>query len=431
MIGKRVKRGLLALLIVVTIVPAVTAAPRENFEKIVLKNGITVMYKLMKDQPLVSMYAVFPVGTRQEKEKGIAHLMEHLVFRGGSEYTYQDIAKATFWEGGHFNGFTSFYATSYNYVVPKESFDTAFKVFNASLWQTNLDPATVELEKKIIVYELDMNYSQQYAFYPIIRYFYPEMYHSKQTLAQIEVEDLRAFHRQYYQPQNATYILAGDFNLKTVLESLERIKKTSEILTQTAPTQSEGLEFPRGELVEERNLYPYQYQILMGYELEGLTPKERMVLKLLSYIYGSSWKIDYLQNRYKIYNVVTRTVGKKDYFGIFYLERLQPFNNARYQQDKTNMLKFIREFKQVEFKREVKNFIKLLEREMKQSQASPEAAVEYEVQRLTDPDNITIDSLAIIKSLQEKDLLNVIVKYLGKPPTAWIVVKHKAGGETK
>ncbi|HEY8463371.1 MAG TPA: insulinase family protein, partial [Bacillota bacterium] len=130
MIGKRVKRGLLALLIVVTIVPAVTAAPRENFEKIVLKNGITVMYKLMKDQPLVSMYAVFPVGTRQEKEKGIAHLMEHLVFRGGSEYTYQDIAKATFWEGGHFNGFTSFYATSYNYVVPKESFDTAFKVFN-------------------------------------------------------------------------------------------------------------------------------------------------------------------------------------------------------------------------------------------------------------------------------------------------------------
>ncbi|HYH01807.1 MAG TPA: pitrilysin family protein [Bacillota bacterium] len=424
----RILWGLLLMLIVSTGAARVMAAPKENFEKTVLKNGVTVMYKVMKDQPMVSMYAVFPIGTRQEKAKGIAHLLEHLVFRGGSEYTYQDIAGETIRQGGQFNGFTSFYSTSYNYVVPKENFETAFKVFNASIWKTNLTAANVDMEKKIIVYELDMDYSMQYAYYPVIRYFYPEMYHSKESMAGISVADLQAFHRSYYQPDNATYIIAGDFNPKTVFASLEQIKKTGESPKKTASALSGGLAFPRGEVVEERNLYPFQFQALMGYELDGLTAKERMVLKLLSYIYGSNWKIDYRQNRYKIYNAVTRSVGNKDYFGIFYLERVRPYSEARYRQEKENMQKFFHEFKKIDFKREFTNFSKLIDREMIQSQVSPETAVEYEVQRLTDPDNITVDALEIVKSLKEKDLMDLIDKYFSKPPTAWILVKHNAGG---
>lgn len=421
----------LLLLVVSTGFVQVQAAPEENFRKTVLKNGITVLYKVMEGQPMVSMYAVFPIGTRQEKAKGIAHLLEHLVFRGGSEYTYQDIAGVTIRQGGQFNGFTSFYSTSYNYVVPKENFETAFKVFNASIWKTNLNASDVEMEKKIIVYELDMDYSMQYSYYPVIRYFYPEMYHSQESLAGISVADLQAFHRTYYQPDNATYIIAGDFNPKSVFTALEQVKKTGESPGKTKPAALGDLNFPRGEVVEERNLYPFQFQVLMGYELEGLNPKERMVLKLLSYIYGFNWKIDYRQNRYKIYNVVTRSVGNKDYFGIFYLERIRPFNEDRYRQEKANMQKFFHEFKKLDFKKEVTNFTKLINREMIQSQVSPDTAVEYEVQRLTDPDNITIDSLDIVKSLKEKDLLDLIDKYFSKPPTAWILVKHNAGGNNR
>jgi predicted Zn-dependent peptidase len=408
------------------------AAPKENFTTVVLKNGITVKYKVMKDQPMVSMYAVFPIGSNQEKTKGIAHLTEHLVFRGGSEYTYQDIAGETIRKGGQFNGFTSFYNTSFNYVVPKDNFEAAFKVFNASIWQTTLNTTNMEMEKKIIVYEIDMDYAMQYSYYPVVRYFYPDMYQSKETLAPITVQDLKVFHQTYYQPENAIYFLAGDFDPKTACALLEQVKKTGEGRPQKAnPKTAAALDFPKGELVEERNLTPYKYQVLMGYELSGLTDKERMVLKLLSYIYGSDWKIDYQQNKYKIYNAVSRTVGTHDYFGIYYLERVLPFTEENYQAEKAHLQQYIYQFKKIDFSREVKNFTKLIEREMKQSQATPQSAVEYEIQRRTDPDSITVDSLATLNSLKKRDLFNVIDQYLSKPPTTWILVKHKPGGQSK
>jgi predicted Zn-dependent peptidase len=171
MVTKKIVRWSLGLALLISCFPLVAgAAPKENFTTVVLKNGITVKYKVMKGQPKVSMYAVFPIGMNYDKAKGIAHLTEHLAFRGGSNYTYHEIAAETIRQGGLFNGFTSFYNTAYNYVVPKDNFAAAFKVFNASLWQTTLNVTNMEMEKKIIVYELDMGYASQYASLFLSRY---------------------------------------------------------------------------------------------------------------------------------------------------------------------------------------------------------------------------------------------------------------------
>jgi predicted Zn-dependent peptidase len=433
MITKKIVRWWLGLALLIACFPLTAgAAQKENFTTVVLKNGITLKYKVMKGQPKVSIYAVFPIGMDYDKTKGIAHLTEHLAFRGGSNYTYRDIAAATIRQGGQFNGFTSFYSTAYNYIVPKDNFTAAFKVFNASLWQTTLNTKNMEMEKKIIVYELDMGYASQYAYYPIIHYFYPEMYHSKETLAEITVADLQEFHRIYYRPGNATYIIAGEFDPKAVCAMLEQIKDPVAGKPQRSnPGEAKALNLPQGERVEERNLTPYHYQLLMVYDLGGLNNKERMALKLLAYIYGSDWKIDYQNNKYKIYNVVARTVGVRDYFGIYYLERSLPFTQENYRTEKENMQNYVHQFKKIDFKRQVKNFIKLIERERVQSQATAESAVAYEVQRLTDPDSINVDSLATLKSLKKRDFDKVISKYLSNPPTTWILVKNKPGGTAK
>lgn len=419
---------LILIFIAVSVPTLASAAPKENFEKIVLKNGITLMYKVMKNEPRVSMYAVFPIGTNIEKSKGIAHLLEHLVFRGGSGYTFEDIINVTSRQGGFFNGFTSFYTTSYNYVVPKENLTEAFKVFNGCIWGTQLEPSIIEMEKEIITHELDMNYATRYAYYPVIKYFYPEMYHSKETMATISVNDLKDFHQSYYQPRNATYIMAGDFDPKQIISQLET-EKNQIGYQETPKIPVKELQLPKGEQVESRNLYPYSYQIMMGYEFSDLSEKERMVLKLISYIFGGDYKIDYLENSYKIYNTLTRSVGKKDYFGIYYLERSKPFTPENYQKEKENILKILHQYQKADFKKELKNFIREVELENVVSQTSVEGAVEYEVQRLTDPDNITIDSLNILKSLKEKDFVAVINKCFSQPPATWVLVKStKTGG---
>lgn len=416
----------LGLLMILFLTPFTTQAASKgtpDFTEVVLKNGITLKYKILKNEPLVSMYTVFPVGMNQEKTKGIAHLMEHLVFRGGAGYDFEDIAAVTTRKGGYFNGFTSFNATAYNYVVPTENFTAAFKVFNSSIWETDLSEAMVALERKIVVHELDMDYSERLPFGPVFSYFYPEISYTKETVAAISSQDLREFHQNHYQPENATYILAGDFDPAAVIAELEQISNgfgRREVLQEDL----QAFSLPVGDLVETGNIYPYHYQLLMGYEFEGLSEADRMVLKLLAYSYGFNHRIDYYTNEYKFYYVLSRTLGNKEFFGIYYLERNRQFDEADLIKEKERMLSFFRQFKKVDFKKVLNNFIELIELEQVSSANSPVEAVEYEVQRLTNPDNITVDDLPVLKELSLKDLERVMTQYFNKPPQTWILVNN-------
>lgn len=415
--------GLLMLLILTPFTTHAASQETLDFTEVTLKNGITLKYKILKDEPLVSMYTVFPVGMNQEKTKGIAHLMEHLVFRGGSGYDFEDIAAITTRKGGYFNGFTSFNATAYNYVVPKENFTAAFKVFNGSIWETDLSEAMVELERKIVVHELDMDYSERLPFEPVFRFFYPEVSYTKETVAAISPQELQEFHQNFYQPENATYILAGDFDPVAVIAELEQVNNgfgKRGVLREDL----QAFSLPGGDLIETRNIYPYHYQLLLGYELEGLSEADRMVLKLLAYSYGFNHRIDYYNNDYKFYYVLSRTLGNKEFFGIYYLERDRQFSEQDLIKEKERMLSFFRQFKKVDFKEVLTNFIELIELERLSSANSPVEAVEYEVHRLIDPDNVTVDDLPVLKRLSIKDLERVMVEYFNKPPQTWVLVKN-------
>ncbi len=419
---------IMALLIAFTSCAA-AGKPAETFKKVVLSNGLTLMYRVMKDDPMVSMYAVFPIGMNTEGQKGIAHLVEHLVFRGGSGFAFKDILEATNRQGGQFNGFTSFYNTVYNFVVPKDKFDNAFQIFNGSIWQTDLSETNVNLERKIVVHELDMDYAMRIPYYPIFHYFYAENFYSKETVDSMTVQNIKDFYQTYYQPGNVTYIIAGNIDPKVIIAKLTQVQNG--FGKKNAPKEIlNEYNLPHQDVIEKRNLYPYQYQVLMAYQIFGLSPEERMVLKMLSYLYGREYKIDYLKNESQVFNVVSRTLGKEDYFGIYYLESRHAFTEEEYQNVKNNMLKFIRQFRKVDISAVRKEFIHAVEKERASSNQSAVDAVEYEVSRLTDPDNITVDSLEILQKINNQDLRRVIDKYLSSQPTAWILVKNNnAGGK--
>jgi predicted Zn-dependent peptidase len=408
---------------------AAAAKPEETFKKVILSNGLTLMYRVMKDDPMVSIYSVFPIGMNAERQKGIAHLIEHLVFRGGSGFVFKDILEATNRQGGEFNGFTSFYSTVFNFVVPKDKFDNAFQIFNGSIWQTDLSETNVNLERKIVVHELDMDYAMRIPYYPIFHYFYAEDFYSKETVDSMTVQNIKDFYQTYYQPTNATYVIAGNIDPKAIIAKLEQVQNG---FGKKAVPKGNLNEYnlPHQDIVEERNLYPYQYQVLMAYQFIGLSPEERMVLKMLAYLYSREYKIDYQKNESQVYNVVERTLGKEDYFGIYYLESRHPYTDEEYLEIKNNMTKFIREFKKLNLEAVRKEFIRAVEKERANSNQSAVDAVEYEVNRLTDPDNITVDSLEVLQKTNNRVLQQVIDKYLSGQPTSWILVKNNnVGGE--
>jgi predicted Zn-dependent peptidase len=403
------------------------AKPPETFKKVVLQNGLTLMYKVMKNEPMVSVYAVLPVGMNLENQKGIAHLIEHLVFRGGSGFTFKDILETTNRQGGEFNGFTSFYTTVFNYVVPKAKFDDAFQIFNGSLWQIDLSEANIALERKIVNHELNMDYAMRIPYYPVFHYFYTENFYSKETVDAMTVQGIKDFYQSYYQPTNVTYVIAGDIDPKAVIAKLENIQNGYG-KKEVPKSALNEFNLPRADIVEERNIYPYQYQVLLAYQFTGLTAEERMVLRMLSFMYGTEQKIDYEKNEAKVYNVVERSLGNTEYFGIYYLERKHPYSEADFNELKASMLKFIRQFKKVDLQAVRKDFVRAVEMERASSNQSAVDAVQYEVQRLTDPDNVTVDSLDVLKKIDNKDLERVIDRYLSGPPTTWILVKNNGVG---
>ena len=401
-----------------------------HFTRTTLKNGLTVLYKVMKNEPLVSIYAVFPIGMNREKAKGIAHLLEHVVFRGGSGYNFTDIAEVTTRKGGQFNGFTSFDTTSYNFVVPRENLSEGLRIFNGIVWKPITSGTALELEKKIVIHELDMDYSERYQEYPVYRYFYPEFSYSQASVAAITSQDLEEFHRQFYQPDQATYVLAGDFDPRQVLPELEKLGNGYGGRIGAEP-ETTGFDLPDRDLVEERNLYPYQYQILMAYQFNGMTPQERMVLKLLANLYRVDAKIDYEKNEYRLYNTIYRNVGARDYFGIYYLERSHPYSEAVFKEDQAALSKYFREFAAIDLRQSLEDTIRQINLAAASSEQSASAAVEYEVTRLTDPDTLTIDDIPLLKKIKTKDLQAVLDKYFNQPPRCWILVhsNYQDGGD--
>lgn len=404
------------------------ARPQEAFRQVTLKNGLQLRYRVMKGEPLISMAAVIPIGMNYAKKNSIAHLLEHMIFRGSAAYSFSDILNVTSRQGGTFSGFTTLYATTFNFVAARENFAKAFQVFNSALWSAALTEPHLALEKRIVLHEADMNYALRLPGYPLLRYFYPEHGDTPETVNTISARDLQDFYQSYYQPANATYLVAGDFDPAAVTADLERVKN---VYGGSAAKISEAVitdfTLPRGDIVTELNLSPYYFQVLLAYEYRGLSPTERMVLKFLSYAFGSSQRIDYEKNQYQEYYALTRSFGGKDYFGMYYLERNQPFTEESYAKVKANLLNFVRRFKKVELKKALKDFAFQVEFEKIASNRAAADTVTYEIQRLIDPDNITVDDLPVLKKIAQRDLDSVIRKCFGQPPTMTVLVKHKAG----
>ena len=410
----------------------IEAASNRGFTKVTLKNGLKVIYKVMKGQSQVSINAVFPIGFNSEKQKGVSHLHEHLVFRGGSEYNFEDIARVTIRGGGQFSGETGFNATYYNFVVSKENFGTALKVFNDSLWNTNISDSNLALEKKIVLHELDLDYSERYQYYPIFKYLIPEFSYNEaaKNYAAITVADLQKFHQIYYRPENATYVLTGDFDPQPLLTALENVGRSNGKNEDIKPVP-QVFEIPAQDVEETRNLYPYQYQVMLAYKFDQIPEKDRLVLQLLGMIYGSDSKINYELNEFDFYNTFYRHVGDTDYFGIYYLERNHPLDAELLKQRKTLMLKYFREYQKIDLKMQLKNLAQMVELEEAQSQESAVDAAQYEVNCLVDPDFITPDSLALFQKITVKDLERVVDQYFKQPSGVWILVKTNQSGGSR
>ncbi len=190
-----------------------------DFEKIVLKNGLTVLTHQDTTTPMAAVNVLYKVGSRNESSDntGFAHLFEHLMF-GGSENVgdFDEIIQIA---GGENNAFTNSDYTNYYEVLPVENIESALWVEADRMANLIISKKSLDVQRKVVVEEfkevcLNTPYgdawhhisSMCYQNHP---YNWPTIGKVPEHIDQAKIEDVSQFYQKYYTPHNAVLSIAS------------------------------------------------------------------------------------------------------------------------------------------------------------------------------------------------------------------------------
>lgn len=310
-----------------------------------LKNGLTV--HIIRDSrfPLVCTRLFVGTGSANEtaEQAGISHVLEHMVFKGTEKRPKGQVARDVESLGGYLNAATSFDKTWFITDMPAKHWKTGMDVVKDMAFHPSLDPAELEAEKDVIVSELKggddtptrrLFEDLQVAGLAHTVYGRPIIGFEK-TIRAVTADDLRAYIRTWYQPQNMMLLVAGDIDPKAVLAHAEELfgdLKNDTILPEPAPVQLEGAAGgPRVEVT-----YGPWNKVYLGIALPApaLGDQRSIDLDVLAYALGGDGTSQfYRKYRYEKQLVDSISVGNMSLnrAGLFYMvaqldaDKVEPF----------------------------------------------------------------------------------------------------------
>ncbi|MDF2691816.1 MAG: Zinc protease [Labilithrix sp.] len=213
------------------------AMPRLVAEKVTLPNGLEVILDEDHRTPIVTVNLWYHVGSKDEAERrnGFAHLFEHVMFQG-SKHVPEDTYFRFLEKAGasSINGTTNTDRTNYFETVPANQLELALWLESDRMGflLDHADEKTFASQRDVVKNERRQNYEN--AAYGLVGQFIREElfpkehpYHlltigSPADLDAASIEDVRAFFRKYYVPNNATLALSGDFDRKKAMALVEK-----------------------------------------------------------------------------------------------------------------------------------------------------------------------------------------------------------------
>jgi len=224
------------------------------FEKYTLSNGLTVILHEDKSDPITAVATVFHVGSSREipGKTGFAHLFEHMMFQRSENVGEDQLFKLIQGAGGELNGGTGQDATMYYEVIPKNALEMALWLESDRMGylENTVTQSAFANQQNVVQNEKRQGVDNAaYGFndYLILKTLYPKGHpYSWDVIGEMEdlqnatIEDVKAFHKKFYTPNNATLVIAGDINKEEVKTLIEKYFG----------------EIPQGEPVEKRGPMP-------------------------------------------------------------------------------------------------------------------------------------------------------------------------------
>jgi len=211
----------------------VVRPPKFDYTMTTLANGLQVVMLEDHSTPIVHVAVWYHVGSKDEKpgRTGFAHLFEHLMFKGSKNVLPDQHPSWITSIGGEANAETDEDSTIYWETVPAEHLPLALWLEADRMASLDVSADKFKTEREVVKEERRMRYENQpFGRLPEIIFDHAFTTHpyKHQTIGSMEdleaasIEDVRAFHRAYYVPNNATVVIVGDFDTPVARQLVDK-----------------------------------------------------------------------------------------------------------------------------------------------------------------------------------------------------------------
>ncbi len=291
------KAQIVFLTVVFSVLAAAAHGQPLNVTERILPNGLKVLLREEHKAPVVTFQVWYRVGSRNEKlgKTGMSHLLEHMMFKGTTKYGPKTFSQTVQRNGGNDNAFTGKDYTAYFETFAADRIDISLDLESDRMLNLLIDPKEFKAEREVVKEERRMRTDDDptatmveemtaAAFiahpyeWPVIGWM--------ADINSITRDDLYNHYRTYYAPNNATIVVVGDFDTKTLFPKIE--KKFGGIPRGPAVPAVGAVEPP--QLGERRIMIKKQAElpaVFAGYHTPDLKDKDAYALEILQGILSS------------------------------------------------------------------------------------------------------------------------------------------------
>jgi zinc protease len=280
---------------------AVGAAPKPDIGHFTLANGLEVVVVPDRRAPVVTHMVWYKVGAADETpgKSGLAHFLEHLLFKGTALHPMGEFSKTVAFVGGQENAFTTQDYTGYFQRVSREHLKTLMEFESDRMTGLELTDAAVAPELKVVLEEQNQRVannprarlSEQIdaALYLNHPYGRPVI-GWRNEIEKLNREDALAFYKRFYTPNNAVLVVAGDVtteDIRTLAEATYgKVPKVAEISPRLRPQEPAQVAPRHVTLADAQVQQPSLHRAYLVPSSTTAKPGESEALEVLSFILG-------------------------------------------------------------------------------------------------------------------------------------------------
>jgi zinc protease len=259
-----------------------------------LPNGLTVVLQENHAAKVVAFQSWVAVGSADETPEvaGIAHVFEHMLFKGTARRGVGQIAHDIEAAGGEINAWTSFDQTVYHLVLASRFFDTGLDILADALQNSSFDPAELERELKVVLEEVKQGednpsrvatqamFGAAFTRHPYRR---PVIGYTK-TVKSFTRERLLDFFHRWYVANNVTLVVVGDFDSKRAQAAIAQAFGGMASRPLARPERKEPTQKGARAKVVAQDVR--ESQVSIAFHIPGIHHDDTAALDLLAIILG-------------------------------------------------------------------------------------------------------------------------------------------------